>query len=61
MPSEVEKTCERVKLSSAHHQLAGEALLCVAVALSQSGEEPGHTLILLQSGVALEGLLDHPT
>lgn len=46
---------------NAHHQLAGEALLRVAVALSQSGEELGHALVLLQGGVALERLLDQPS
>lgn len=48
-------------LSRAHHQPAGEALLREAVALSQSGEEPSHALVLLQGGVALERLLDQPT
>lgn len=47
--------------SNTHHQLAGEALLCVAGALSQSGEELGHALVLAEGGVALKGLLDQPT
>lgn len=45
-PSEVVKTSG---LSNAHHQLTRKALLCVAVALSQSGEELGHALVLGQS------------
>lgn len=48
-------------LYDTHHQLAGEALLCVAVTQSQSGEELGHALALFQGGVALKGLLDEPT
>lgn len=41
-------------------ELAGVALLREAVALSQSGEELRDALVLLQSAVALERLLDHP-
>ena len=44
-----------------HHQLAGEALMCVVVASGQRGEEAIHALILLQAGVALERLLHQLT
>lgn len=46
--------------SQAHHQLARKALLCEGVALGQRAEEAAHALVLLQGGVALEGLLDQP-
>lgn len=43
---------------SKHYQLAGECLLCVAVALSQGAEELGHALVLVHGGVAQKRLLD---
>lgn len=43
-----------------YHQPTGKAFLCVAVALSQGGEELDHALMLVQSRIALEGLLDQP-
>lgn len=46
--------------ASTHHELAGKSLLCEAVALAQSGEEPAHALVLIQTGIALERLLDQP-
>lgn len=49
------------KENPSHHKLAGEALLREAVTLRQSGEELQDALVLLQSGVALKRLLDHPT
>lgn len=48
-------------IRKAHHELAGIAFLCDAVALRQRGEELHHALVLLKRRVVLKRLLDQPT